>query len=99
MAPRSLDAIVTIPEDVIFRELEGEAVILNLTTGVYFGLNEVGTRAWMKLAESRSVRMVVVALAEEYDVDRATLEQDVLGLLADLIDKGLVIVDARETSS
>ena len=41
----SLDCVATInSENVVSRELEGEAVILNLESGVYFGLNEVGTR-------------------------------------------------------
>ena len=35
---------VQISEDAVFRELDGEAVILNLDTGIYFGLNRTGTR-------------------------------------------------------
>jgi hypothetical protein len=33
-----------VPDDVLFRDLDGEAVILNLRTGTYFGLDELGTR-------------------------------------------------------
>jgi hypothetical protein len=35
---------LSIPEDIVFRDLAGEAVILNLGTGMYFGLNAVGTQ-------------------------------------------------------
>jgi len=42
----SLDRSVCVGKDVVFRELDGEAVILNLETGTYFGLDTVGTRIW-----------------------------------------------------
>lgn len=90
----SPDASVYIPEDVIFRELDGEAVILNLENGVYFGLDEVGTRVWLLLAESSSIRRTIEMMRDEYDVDPAVLEQDVLELVSQLTDKGLVRLNA-----
>ena len=39
-----------IPEDVVSREVGGEAVLLNLATGTYFGLDGVGTEIWNLLA-------------------------------------------------
>jgi hypothetical protein len=53
---------VRINDDVVFRELEGEAVLLNLETGVYFGLNEVGTRIWSLLQERVSLKQVLERL-------------------------------------
>jgi len=50
---------VTIPDDVVFRDLAGEAVILNLASGIYFGLNEVGTRMWNLLAEHGSTEQIL----------------------------------------
>ncbi|PYO19380.1 MAG: hypothetical protein DMD85_18645 [Candidatus Rokuibacteriota bacterium] len=44
--PISRHAAIRIRKDVVFRELEGEMVLLNLATGVYFGLDPVGTRIW-----------------------------------------------------
>jgi len=90
MAPVSLDASISIPDDVIFRELEGEAIILNLATGTYFGLDEVGTRVWMLLTESSSIRRVIDVMVGEYEVESAELERDVLELVSQLSDKGLV---------
>lgn len=40
----SLTSRVRIRDDVLSRDLQGEAVILNLNTGLYFGLDPVGTR-------------------------------------------------------
>ena len=54
----SLECGVAISEDVVSRDLEGEAVILNLDSGTYFGLDRVGTRIWSLLQEGGSLRGV-----------------------------------------
>jgi len=91
--PRLSDR-VQIPDDVIFRDLQGEAIILNLTTGTYFGLNEVGTRAWAEFAAAVTLDAVVETLTREYDVDRPTAERDVVELVEALAAKGLIVVGA-----
>ena len=63
----SLDATVRVPDDVVFRELDGEAVVLNLESGMYFGLDEVGTRIWRLVEEHRSLRPALEALEVEFD--------------------------------
>jgi hypothetical protein len=90
----SLDTQLVVPDDVIFRELDGEAIILNLATGMYFGLDEIGTRLWALVTESGTLRHAVDVMAGEYDVDRPALEGDALELAGQLIDKGLVQVRA-----
>jgi hypothetical protein len=88
----SLDTSLVVPDDVIFRELDGEAIILNLATGIYFGLDEVGTRLWALVTESGTLRHAVHVMAAEYDVDRSALEGDVLELAGGLLEKGLIQV-------
>jgi hypothetical protein len=90
----SLDTPLVVPDDVIFRELDGEAIILNLATGIYFGLDEVGTRLWALVTESGTLQHAVDVMAAEYDVERSVLEHDVLELAGGLLDKGLVQVKA-----
>jgi hypothetical protein len=92
MTQVSLDTPLVIPDDVIFRELDGEAIILNLATGMYFGLDEIGTRLWSLVTESGTLRRAVDVMAGEYDVERPALEGDALDLAGQLIDKGLVQV-------
>ena len=99
MTAVSLDTTMVVPEDVVFRELDGEVVILNLASGVYFGLDPVGTRIWSLLAESNPIARVIDLMRSEYDVDRAVLERDVLELAAELLDKGLVAVKPPEGSA
>lgn len=86
----SAETLVSVPEDVLFRELDGEAIILNLAKGLYFGLDAVGTRIWIVLAESASVRRAIDAITAEYDVEPAVAAQDVLDLVSKLSDLGLV---------
>jgi len=88
----SLDASVRVAEDVVFRELDGEAVILNLQSGVYFGLDAVGTRVWQLCQERGSIRSVCQAMQNEFDVSADTLQADLLSLLDELSAKGLVTI-------
>lgn len=90
---------VTIAPDVVFRDLDGEAVVLNLQTGMYFGLNEVGTRMWTLIAEDGRLQRVFDALREEYDVSPDVLEADLLELVRQLQAKGLVEAKAAGTTS
>ena len=57
----------SIPEDIVFRDLAGEEVILNLGTGMYFGLNAVGTQIWRLIREGCSSEQIVATLLKEYE--------------------------------
>ena len=97
-----LTASVSIPDDVIFRDLDGEIIILNLASGVYFGLNAVGSRAWSALAESGSVPHAIEVLKSEFDVEDDVLHRDVIALITTLSDQGLIRItlgDCRSSDS
>lgn len=87
-----LDQSVRIPEDVVFRELQGEAVILNLESSMYFGLDPVGTRIWQLLETHHSLRTVWEAMQEEFDAPGDTLQADLLTLVDELSKNGLLKV-------
>lgn len=67
-----------------------ECVILDLSTGTYFGLDPVGARAWSLLTEGRSVPAIIETLLGEYEVQRQDLEKDIDSLLRDLRASGLI---------
>lgn len=79
--------------DVVFRDLDGEAVILDLESGTYFGLNEVGTRVWQLVGEGRSEAEIVGTLARDYDATREVIAHDVARLLEQLRGRRLVVPD------
>ena len=85
----SLDCSVEISDDAIFREMDGEAVILNLESGTYFGLDPVGTRVWQLMEEHGRLRTVFDLMRQEYDVEPDLLERDLLRLVGQFAEKGL----------
>lgn len=88
-----------IADNVVFRNLADESVLLNLDTGTYFGLDAVGTRLWHLVAEHGSTASAITRLLAEYDVDEPRLQQDVHALITQLVAKGLLKTDAAETPS
>ena len=92
-----MEANIRISDDVVFRDLAGEAVILNLATGTYFGLDGVGSRIWHLLAEHGSTERIIEALLAEYQVEEPQLRRDLDDLTVQLMDKGLVRADADES--
>ena len=86
----TLDAAFKIPDEVIFRELDGEAVILNLDTGIYFGLDAVGTRIWRLIEEHKPLRTVLDTLIDEYEAPPDRLQRDLLMFVERLNGKGLL---------
>jgi hypothetical protein len=85
----SLDSLVTPSDDAVFRELDGQSVLLNLATGMYFGLDAVGTHVWQLAIENGSLRAVRERLVDEYDAEPAAIERDLLALAETLVGKGL----------
>lgn len=81
---------VTVPESVLFRDLDGEAVLLETMTGRYYGLNEVGTRMWSLLQLHGEIGAVCRALLAEYDVPESRLREDLAQLIETLAARGLV---------
>jgi len=87
----TLSARVTVHPSVLCRELGGETVLLNLESGVYYGLDAVGTRAWNLLAQERTLADVCAIMIEEFDVAPETLQGDLTILVNDLCEKHLLV--------
>jgi hypothetical protein len=94
MTPTLTDTATPSPE-VLFQGVGGETVLLDLASETYFGLDEVGTRIWHLLNEHGSLRTVYDAMLNEFDVEPAQLEVDLLTHIAQLADFGLVTLDAE----
>jgi hypothetical protein len=92
MTDLSLASRVTLSGDVLFQELHGDAVLLDMRTGVYFGLDKVGTRIWNLLDEHKVLSDVVRVMTDEFDVDGQRCSDDVLALVTRLREQGLLSV-------
>ena len=86
----SLGDRAMVPDGVVSRELDGETVLLNLETGMYFGLDAVGTDMWRAIGESPTLAEALAAVRGQYDVDEATIRTDFLQLADELLAKGLL---------
>ncbi len=82
---------VAVPDGVLISHLQEEAVILNLESECYFGLDDVGTRFLTVLTSSESLEAAHQQLAAEYDVDPEVLRGDLRELVEKLVDQGLLI--------
>jgi hypothetical protein len=89
----SIDSRVVAIRDQVAADVGGEAVILSLRNGVYYGLDPVGARIWSLIEEPRSVREIRDALLEEYDVDSEQCEASVVRLLEELASNDLIEVE------
>jgi hypothetical protein len=86
----SLTTRVTVPHHVLLQELKGEAVILSLQSDGYYSLDDVGTRMWNVVTTAPSIAAARDTLLEEYDVDPARLETELIELVEQLAAEGLV---------
>lgn len=89
----TLESRIAVNKEVLFRDLGGEAVILNLQSGKYYGLDEVGTRMWSLLLEHGQVKQAYTALLAEYDVSEERLREDLLHFVDELVSHGLLQID------
>ena len=98
MAPISLANTFIPSKDAVFRDLDGEAVILHLDSGTYFGLNAVGTRIWQLMERDGRLTAVLDDLRTEYDAPADVLERDLLDLVARLVDARLGEVESSSVN-
>lgn len=87
-----LSSVVATSNQVSGDLLEGEAVILSLKDGVYYGLDPVGNRIWQLIQKPTSVKEVRDTLLQEYDVDTDRCTRELLDLLKEMATKGLIEV-------
>jgi hypothetical protein len=91
----SFDMRAVASTDVVTRRLDDELVLLDLGTENYFGLDEVGTHMWEVLASSPRVQDAYDRLLTTYDVDAGTLRRDMEKLLSELVEHGLIELQAN----
>ncbi|HET7574243.1 MAG TPA: PqqD family protein [Solirubrobacterales bacterium] len=90
---RYMGATVRVPNTVVHRSFPNETIVLDLTAGVYHGLNHVAGRMLELLGELGRVRLVADRLAEEFDAPPAQIQRDLCRVCQDLVDLGLIELD------
>jgi hypothetical protein len=88
----SKSSVVVSAGTVVDAEIGNEVLVLQLKKAEYFGLQETGARIWSLLKSPVTVEDIERVLLEEYEVDAAVCHREVVQLLSDLIEEGLVEV-------
>jgi len=84
---------ISVRDDVIACDLGDEGVILDLTSGTYYGLDAVGRTVWEAIGSETTLGELCATLRRLYEVDEETCRRDVQALLRDLQAAGLVSVE------
>ena len=72
-------------DNFVFNEVDGELVMMNIETGAYASLNETGKSIWTLLDAPKSLSEVVSSLVEEYEIDQATCEKEVMPFVENML--------------
>jgi len=91
-----LNCIYKISEDIIFKEIEGNSILIPVISGVgdlnsdIFQLNETGSRVWEMLDGKTSLEKIILNLIDEYDAPAKIIEENVLNLIRNLVKKQFI---------
>ena len=92
-----MDALYVPSPDVVAREIEGELILVPITSGIgdledeLFTMNETGRDIWRKMDGKRSLRAIAAELAAEYSSVPGEIEEDVRGLMEELLKRRIVV--------
>ena len=75
--------------DMLSAEIGGEAIMMSIEKGAYFGLNPVATRIWDLIEQPKSLDQLIAVIHDEYEVTPEQCEADVREFTADMIERGL----------
>ena len=77
--------------DVIAESVEGETLIINLNTGVYYSSDKAGDEIWRHLKDGHSIAQVVDALSARHNTDNGAIREEVLAFVTRLNEEGLIV--------
>ena len=77
-------------ENVLTQKVADEAVLLDLESQSYFGLDPVATLIWDAVAQGTAEDEIVARITAEFDVDADTARNDLTAFLEQLRDGKLI---------
>ena len=93
------DSVVVAAVNQVSCEIHDEAALLNLDTGVYYGLDRMGAYIWRLLSNPISVRNLQEQIVREYNADATVVEKDVTDFLNEMQSAGLIDIASTETGA
>jgi len=83
-SPKSGD-IVLAQADCLVAEVCGEFVLLQVSSGRYFGLNETGVQVWQRIQNPMPFESLIEDIFNHYQADRLAIARDVANLVENLV--------------
>ena len=77
--------------DVIFTDMDGDVVAINIDKGEYYGIGGIGSRIWVLLENNITIQGIVDAICSEYEVDEETCTSDTIKFINELMENGMVV--------
>ena len=88
-----MGVLLTKNPEILWKEIDGEVVLLNPKSGDYFGLNSVGASFWERVGDGGSMDDITTILLEEFEVEEAILRNDLEDLIKKMEEKNLLTVN------
>ena len=79
-----------VADDILFRKVENEAVLLHIPAGMYYSLNETSIMFWEALRTQQPFGPVIEKITAEYEVEYSQVLDDLVAFLQDLLNYGLI---------
>jgi hypothetical protein len=98
--PPAIDdaTILARPANLVASEIDGEMVILDIESGHFFQLNQIGSRIWEALEAPTTMGELCRSMQDRFDVDQETCRGDVSDFVARLSENGLVTIERVRTN-
>jgi len=87
----NLDMVPKQATRIVAQQAAGQWVLLDVSTGQYYGLDQIGGRIWQLCDGTRSVRQIAEVVCDEYDAAGQSVEDDVAGLVSELVGESLLV--------
>lgn len=97
MATLTPDTLIVRSDDFITSAVDGDLVMMSLEKGIYYGLDAIGSQIWEHIAEPISVNALCQKLTDQYEVDSAQCQEDVLAFLNELLNENIIHVVNQPT--
>lgn len=86
------DSVLQRAESVTFEVVADEAILIDINTGTYFSLNEVGTEFWEMLDGVQTIGQHAIILSTKYEVEEAMVVDDLLELAGEMAKDKLILI-------
>ena len=82
-------------EEVVIRKVDQEIVLMDISTGKYFCLNQTGAIIWESIVLKIDSDNIPIQLTEKFSVSLNDATQDTNDLIKVLLHKGLILEDLQ----